>query len=49
MTGTLQITQQKCRGSLSSTLVCGGATPQIKAGDGTRTHDIVLGKHAFYH
>ncbi len=25
------------------------AVLRIKAGDGTRTHDIMLGKHAFYH
>jgi len=45
MTATLQITKQKCRGSLSSTLGWLRRTPQCRAGDGTRTHDVLLGKH----
>ena len=51
MTATLQIAKQKCRVALRapSTFAQWLGTPQFKAGDGTRTHDIMLGKHAFYH
>jgi hypothetical protein len=44
MTATLQNNKQKCRGSLSSTLGEWRVVTRIKAGDGTRTHDILLGK-----
>ena len=46
MTATLQIIKQKCRGSL---LDIRAANLRTRAGDGTRTHDILLGKQAFYH
>jgi hypothetical protein len=51
MTATLQITKQKCRVALRRHrhLWGGAGAPRVKAGDGTRTHDILLGKQAFYH
>jgi hypothetical protein len=47
MTGTLQNNKQKCRGK--PLLDTRAASLPTRAGDGTRTHDILLGKQAFYH